>query len=92
MTRRFLVGQRHPLARAERGKGGVEPGRADDRVDHDVDVGNAWLPRPERSGPVGNRDPPLPAASPGKGRPPLGHLLRELFFPLRPPVSATTRK
>ena len=36
---RLLVRQRHPLARPQRGQRGVEPGRPDDRVDHDVHVG-----------------------------------------------------
>ena len=35
----LLVGQRHPLAGPKRGERGVEPGRADDRVDHDVRIG-----------------------------------------------------
>ena len=36
---RLLVGQRHALPRAQRGERGIEPGRADDRVEHDVHVG-----------------------------------------------------
>ena len=44
------------------------------------------------SGPVGNRDAAIPCRESRKGGPPLGHLCRELFFPSRPPVSATTRK
>ena len=35
---RFLIRERYALSARERGERRVEPGRADDRVEHDVDV------------------------------------------------------
>ena len=74
----FLVGQRHPLPGPERGERGVEPGRADDRVDHDVHVG-VGRGLDQHLGPGGLARSPSHAREAGEGRPPLRHLRVELL-------------
>jgi hypothetical protein len=74
----FLVGQRHPLARPQRGEGRVEPHGTHDRVHHDVGVGmgsgldqDLGAARPALVG-TGSRES-------GEGGPPLRHLALELL-------------
>ena len=75
----FLVGQRDPLPRPERGQGGVEPGRAHHRVHHDVRV-RMGRGLDQHLGPAGPAVVRFRAPrSPAKAGTPLRHLPLELL-------------